>query len=161
MPSILKTDHKDTIFASDLREWIIKIPHRIAVDRLFAEGITIPHELKAIIGPVRDIVIFPAHILHQLEEMQPTARIDRGHRTMGLAILEPASTCGGPYKPLHELMCMVVIVADRASFGFEGLDVLCLHLLDHLEGVAGVPFEDWQDRAVTCGSIWTDEYWND
>lgn len=45
-------------------------------------------------------------------------------------------------------MSMVVQVFDGLLLGFDGFDPLCLDLLDHLEDVFRVPFQDWKNARV-------------
>jgi hypothetical protein len=53
---------------------------------------------------------------------------------------------------------VVVEVFDGARFGLEGFDVFGLEFGYHLEGVAGVPFEDGEDGGVGGGAVGADEY---
>jgi hypothetical protein len=108
--------------------------------------ITIPHKTEPIAIPqIRDVVILPPDIAHDLQEMQSTPGIDCRHRPMGLAVLKPTPACAGPHQPLHELVCVVVEILDCLGFRLDGLYPLGLDLFDDLEDVARVPFQDGQD----------------
>jgi len=54
---------------------------------------------------------------------------------------------------------VVIEVFNCATLGLEGFDVLGLELGNHLEGVAGVPFEDGKNGGVACGAIGANKYW--
>jgi hypothetical protein len=54
---------------------------------------------------------------------------------------------------------VVVEVVDGAGFGLEGFNVFDLEFGYHLEGVAGVPFEDGEDGGVGGGAVGADEYY--
>jgi hypothetical protein len=43
----------------------------------------------------------------------------------------------------------------------KSFDVLSLHLLDHLEEISCVPFQNWEDGAVTRWPVWADEHYHD
>ncbi len=100
----------------------------------------IPHEPKPIPSHIPNLVVLPSHILHNLKEMQPTPRINRRHRPMRLTILEPTPTRRTPHQPLHQLVRMVVQILNGLGLRLDGFNPLGLHLLDHLEDVARVPF---------------------
>ena len=118
----------------------------------------VAHELEPIGRLIRQLIVFPSDVLQQLEEMQSAARIDRRHRPVRLAVLEPGSAGRGPREPLHQLVRVVVQVLDGAGFDVEGFDVFGLEFGDHLEGVARVPFEDGEDGRVGCGTVGANEH---
>ena len=52
---------------------------------------------------------------------------------------------------------MIVVVFHGLCFGFDGFDVFGLDFVDHLEDVAGVPFEDGEEGAVGGWTVGADE----
>ena len=53
---------------------------------------------------------------------------------------------------------MVIQVFHGLFLDLKRLDVIGLHLVDHLEDVAGVPVHDWQDGTVTRWAVWSSKH---
>jgi hypothetical protein len=129
-------------YALDLGKRVIKIPDRVPFRIDLTLRVPIPHELKPVLRPVRDLIVLIPDILQHLEKVQPAPRIDGRHWPMSLLVLEPRRTRRRPGEPLHQLVRMVLQLVDGFLLGLVRFDVLRLQLVDHLEHVPRVPFQD-------------------
>jgi len=100
--------HSETGGLLNLHKIIVKIPDRIAVGIDFSLGEAVAHERKSVVGAICDVVILPADVFHNLEEMQSAARIDCCDWAMCLPVLEPASASRRPNQSLHQFVSMSV-----------------------------------------------------
>lgn len=74
--------------------------------------------------------------------MEARAGPDGGHRPILFAIFKPRTASSGPDQSAHEGMSMLEEVTHAFRLGTDGLDILPLHLVDDLEDVPRMPFDD-------------------
>jgi len=72
---------------------------------------------------------------------------------MRFAVLEPTAADSGPDKAFEQLMSEVVQIMHGFFLWFIGFDVLGLQFTYHFEHVAGVPFENREERTMAAGTV--------
>jgi hypothetical protein len=109
----------------------VKIPGCISFG-LFLHRESITKILEPILGHIRVLPILKANMLHHMKPMNSTPRVQCHDRSICRAIFEPASARRRPGSSLHEFCNMRTKLGNRPGGWGYSLDILRLHLFDHV-----------------------------
>jgi hypothetical protein len=74
--------------------------------------------------------------------IEPTPGPDCENGAVSSFVLEPLPASRRPFKPLHELVCVVVEAVYSLFLGVKAFNFLLLKLCYHLKHVASIPLKD-------------------
>lgn len=95
-----------------------------------------------------------------MEEVHPTAGVQRDDWPILLSTLEPRPAGVGPGRAWHELGDVLVVVVNGVIRGRDGLDTLGLALLDDFRDVSGNVLAEGEDTTVSDWGVRTQENWS-